>query len=279
MKYAYMAARGSEYPLGLLCRVLGVSRSGYFAWSGRAESRRSEERRRLLGRIRAVHEASRKTYGSPRIHRQLVAEGERLSRGRVERLMAMGGIRAWQRRRFVATTDSKHRLPVAENLLERAFDVEAPDKVWVSDITHVPTAEGWLYLAGVVDLGTRQVVGWSMSERLDKRLVVEALRLAYGRRKPGAGLLHHSDRGCQYASQEYQELLKEYGMRASMSRKGNCWDNAPMESFFASLKKELVHRERFGTRQEARKALFEYIEVFYNRKRLHSSLGYLAPAD
>ena len=274
-----MAARGSEYPLGLLCRVLGVSRSGYFAWSGRAESRRSEERRRLLGRIRAVHEASRKTYGSPRIHRQLVAEGERLSRGRVERLMAMGGIRAWQRRRFVATTDSKHRLPVAENLLERAFDVEAPDKVWVSDITHVPTAEGWLYLAGVVDLGTRQVVGWSMSERLDKRLVVEALRLAYGRRKPGAGLLHHSDRGCQYASQEYQELLKEYGMRASMSRKGNCWDNAPMESFFASLKKELVHRERFGTRQEARKALFEYIEVFYNRKRLHSSLGYLAPAD
>jgi len=279
VKYAYMAARGSEYPLGLLCRVLGVSRSGYFAWSGRAESRRSEERRRLLGRIRAVHEASRKTYGSPRIHRQLVAEGERLSRGRVERLMAMGGIRAWQRRRFVATTDSKHRLPVAENLLERAFDVEAPDKVWVSDITHVPTAEGWLYLAGVVDLGTRQVVGWSMSERLDKRLVVEALRLAYGRRKPGAGLLHHSDRGCQYASQEYQELLKEYGMRASMSRKGNCWDNAPMESFFASLKKELVHRERFGTRQEARKALFEYIEVFYNRKRLHSSLGYLAPAE
>ena len=279
MKYAFVAARGSEYPIGLLCRVTGVSRSGYFAWSGRAESKRSEERRRLLARIRAVHEASRKTYGSPRIHRQLLAEGERLSRGRVERLMAMGGIRAWQRRRFVATTDSKHSLPVAENLLERAFDVEAPDQVWVSDITYVPTAEGFLYLAGVVDLGTRQVVGWSMSERLDKRLVVEALRLAYGRRRPAEGLLHHSDRGCQYASQEYRELLKEYGMRASMSRKGNCWDKAPMESFFASLKKELVHRERFGTRQEARAALFEYIEVFYNRKRLHSSLGYLAPAD
>jgi putative transposase len=170
-------------------------------------------------------------------------------------------------------------LPVALNLLERAFDVEAPDRVWVSDITYVPTAEGWLYLAGVVDLGTRQVVGWSMSERLDKRLVAEALRLAYGRRKPGQGLLHHSDRGCQYASQEYQELLRGYGMLPSMSRKGNCWDNAPMESFFASLKKELVHRERFTTRKAARAALFEYIEVFYNRQRLHSSLGYLSPAD
>lgn len=277
MKYAYMAAQQGKQPLELLARVLGVSRSGYFAWSGRAESRRSEERRRLLGRIRAVHEASRKTYGSPRIHRQLVAEGERLSRGRVERLMAMGGIRASKKRRFVATTDSKHSLPVAENLLDRAFNVEAPDQVWVSDITYVPTAEGWLYLAGVVDLGTRQVVGWSMSERLDKRLAVEALGMAYGRRRPAEGLLHHSDRGSQYASYEYQELLKGYGMRASMSRKGNCWDNAPMESFFASLKKELVHRERFATRQEARKALFEYIEVFYNRKRLHSSLGYKSP--
>jgi transposase InsO family protein len=191
--------------------------------------------------------------------------------------MAMGGIRASKKRRFVATTDSKHSLPVAENLLERAFNVEAPDQVWVSDITYVPTAEGWLYLAGVVDLGTRQVVGWSMSERLDKRLAVEALGMAYGRRRPAEGLLHHSDRGSQYASQEYQELLKGYGMLPSMSRKGNCWDNAPMESFFASLKKELVHRKRFATRQEARKALFEYIEVFYNRKRLHSSLGYKSP--
>lgn len=263
----------------MMCRVLKVSRSGYYAWRGRPESERDMENRRLVDRIRMVHKKSRKTYGSPRVHSQLVLDGERCSRGRVARLMSANGIRARGRRKFVATTDSKHDLPVAENVLGRDFSVAEPDRVWVSDITYIPTDEGWLYLAGVVDLCSRTAVGWSMSEGLERQLVMDALKMAYLRRRPCKGLIHHSDRGSQYASADYRQLLSDYGMQMSMSRKGDCWDNAVMESFFGTLKKELVHHRRYRTREEARREIFEFIEIFYNRQRLHSSLGYLPPAE
>ena len=274
-----MAAHKGKFPMMLMCRVLGVSSSGYYAYRTRPASGRSLENRRLLNRIRAVHEKSRRTYGSPRVHGQLVAEGESCSRGRVERLMSANGIRAKQQRKFVMTTDSKHDLPVAENVLGREFSVDEPNRVWSSDITYIPTDEGWLYLAGVLDLCSRTAVGWSMSDSLERTLVVDALRMAYRRRRPGKGLIHHSDRGSQYASEHYRNLLKDYGMQMSMSRKGDCWDNAPMESFFGTLKKELVHHRKFRTRAEARRDIFDYIEVFYNRERLHSSLGYLSPLN
>lgn len=278
MRYAFIAAHVAQFPMRLMCRALEVSRSGFYAWRGRPASKRSTQNRLLLERIKAVHRKSRKTYGSPRVHVQLVAEGERCGRGRVERLMRANGIRAKQKRKFVATTDSKHDLPVAKNILDREFRVEEPNTVWSSDITYIPTDEGWLYLAGVLDLCSKTVVGWSMSESLEKGLVMDALRMAHRRRRPGAGLIHHSDRGSQYASDDYRKLLKDYGMQMSMSRKGDCWDNAVMESFFGTLKKELVHHRRYRTRAEARRDIFEFIEVFYNRERLHSSLGYMSPA-
>ena len=279
MRYVFIAAHITEFSLKLMCRVLGVSRSGYYAWRGRPRSRRDIENARLLERIRKAYKKSRKTYGSPRIHGQLRADGELCSRGRIERLMRANGIRAKRKRKFVPTTDSKHDLPVAENLLGREFETNEPNKVWLSDITYIPTDEGWLYLAGVLDLCSKTAVGWSMSESLEKAMVMDALTMAYRRRMPGEGLLHHSDRGSQYASGDYRTLLSEYGMRMSMSRKGDCWDNAPMESFFSTLKKELVHNRKYHTRDEARSDIFDYIEIFYNRERLHSSLGYLSPAE
>jgi len=279
MKYAFIVAHVAQFPMRLMCRALEVSRSGFYAWRKRPESRRSIKNRLLVDKIKEVHQKSRKTYGSPRVHVQLVAEGERCGRSRVERLMRANEIRAKQKRKFVLTTDSKHDLPVASNILERKFAVDEPNTVWLSDITYIPTDEGWLYLAGVLDLCSRTAVGWSMSETLEKTLVLDALKMAYQRRRPGKGLLHHSDRGSQYASDDYGYLLKSYGMRMSMSRKGDCWDNAVMESFFGTLKKELVHNRRYRTRAEARQDIFEFIEVFYNRERLHSSLGYMSPAD
>jgi putative transposase len=279
MRYAFIAAHAVEFSIVVMCRVLSASRSGYYAWYARSESNRSVGNRRLLDRIRMVHKKSRRTYGSPRVHRQLVSEGEMCSRGRIERLMSVNGIRAKQKRKFAPTTDSKHDLPVAENVLGREFAVAEPNRVWVSDITYIPTDEGWLYLAGVLDLCSRTAVGWSMSQSLERRLVMDALGMAYRRRRPGRGLIHHSDRGSQYASDDYRNLLKDYGMHMSMSRKGDCWDNAPMESFFGTLKKELVHHRRYRTREEARRDIFDYIEVFYNRERLHSSLGYRSPLD
>jgi len=279
MRYAFIAAHFTQFPMRLMCRALEVSRSGYYAWRKRPASRRSMKNRLLLERIKEVHKNSRKTYGSPRVHRQLLAEGERCGRGRVERLMSANGIRAKQKRKFVATTDSKHDLPVAENILQREFHVEEPNRVWLSDITYIPTDEGWLYLAGVLDLCSRTAVGWSMGESLETGLVLDALKMAHQRRRPGDGLIHHSDRGSQYASDDYGDLLKSYGMQMSMSRKGDCWDNAVMESFFGTLKKELIHNRRYRTRAEARQDIFEFIEVFYNRERLHSSLGYMSPAD
>ena len=278
MRYAFIAVHVAQFPMRLMCRALEVSISGFYAWRKRPASRRGMKNRLLVDRIKAIHKRSRKTYGSPRVHVQLVAEGERCGRGRVERLMRANGIRAKQKRKFVVTTDSKHCLPVAENILKRKFDVDEPNRVWSSDITYIPTDEGWLYLAGVLDLCSRTAVGWSMSETLEKRLVLDALNMAYRRRRPGKGLIHHSDRGSQYASYDYANLLKSYGMRMSMSRKGDCWDNAVMESFFGTLKKELVHHRKYRTRAEARQDIFEFIEVFYNRERLHSSLGYMSPA-
>jgi transposase InsO family protein len=262
-----------------MCRVLKVSRSGYYAWLSRRESRRACENRRLLLKVRVIHKQSRETYGSPRVHQQLMRDGERCGEVRVAKLMAAHGIRARQRRKYRVTTDSKHDHPVAENVLDRRFAVEAPNKVWASDITYIQTSEGWLYLSCVMDLCSKAVVGWSMDDRLESSLVTDALEMAYRRRQPGMGLLHHSDRGVQYASGDHRALLDRYGMRMSMSRKGDCWDNAVVESFFGTLKTEQVDHQSYRTKSEARRDIFEYIEVFYNRQRLHSSLGYMSPAE
>ena len=227
--------------------------------------------------IKASYQASRQTYGAPRILDDLRQAGHRVSRKRVARLMRQAGLRASRPRRYVSTTDSRHGLPVAENVLDRDFRATALDQKWACDITYVRTGQDWLYLAVVLDLYSRRVVGHAMGASLDRSLVIEALSMALARRAPKAGLLHHSDQGSQYASGDYQALLCQAGILVSMSRRGNCWDNAPVESFFATLKRELVHRCRFRTRSEARAALFEYIEVFYNARRKHSALGYLSP--
>jgi transposase InsO family protein len=241
----------------------------------------AEQRRHiLLVEIRAIHAQFKARYGSPRIHAELVARGHDCCVNTVAKLMREAGIAAKTARKFrCTTTDSDHDLPVAENLLDRQFDAAAPNESWVADITYIPTREGWLYLAAVEDLYSRRVVGWAMDEHMESRLVVDALAMAVQRRLPDEGLLAHSDRGSQYASEHYQRLLAKHGIQCSMSRRADCWDNAPMESFFASLKKELVHDADFATRLEARAAIFEYIEVFYNNQRRHSSLGYVSPAE
>ena len=267
-----------EYPLDVACGVLGVSRSGYYARRRRPESARGRRRRELAGKVGAVHEGNRRVYGSPRVHRALLAAGERVSENTVAKVMREHGIRAKSKKKFVPrTTDGGHDRPVADNVLGRHFGAEMPDRKWASDITYVPTAEGWLYLAAVIDLCSRKVVGWSMADHMRTDLVADALRMALARRSPGEGLLHHSDRGVQYASDDYQRLLAENGIRCSMSRGGDCYDNAVMESFWGTLKTELVNHERYATREQARASVFEYVEVFYNRHRLHSALGYLSP--
>lgn len=262
-----------------MCRLLEVSTSGYYAWRRRPESRRARENRCLLVEIRAVFAESDETYGSPRVYRDLSARGQSCSENRVARLMRVHGIRAKQARRFRVTTDSEHEHPVAENLLERQFDVDVPNARWAADVTYVWTREGWLYVAVVMDLFSRRIVGWSMQASLARQLVIDAMHMALGQRQPSGGLLHHSDRGCQYASGEYRQLLTDAGCTCSMSRRGNCWDNAPVESFFSTLKRERVHHRQYRTREEARQDLFHYIECWYNRKRRHSSLGYLSPAE
>jgi len=262
-----------------MCRVLKVSTSGYYAWRGRQQSQRHRQNRKLLVAIKALHKQSKQTYGSPRMCRALRKQGTRCSENRVARLMRSHGIRAKQTKRFKATTDSRHDLPVAQNILDRQFEPETPNQAWAGDITYVWTGQGWLYLAVVMDLFSRRIVGFSMGSSLSRALVIEALTMALGRRRVGPGLLHHSDQGSQYASGEFQHELVVAGMICSMSRRGNCWDNAPVESFFATLKGELVHHRRYATRAEARSDIFEYIEVWYNRKRLHSSLDYLSPVE
>jgi putative transposase len=278
MKFRFIADHQEEWPVRVMCDVLGVSPAGYFAWRCRPESARAAATRTLLADVRRLQAQHRGRYGSPRMHAALRAEGRSVSRGRVERLMRRHGIRAAASRRFrPVTTDSRHGLPVAPNLLEQRFEASAPNQVWLADLTYVPTGEGWLYLAAVLDLATRKVVGWAMRDHLRTELAAAALVMATQRQRPGPGLLHHSDRGSQYASGAYRELLAKAGMRASMSRTGNCYDNAPMESFFHTLKVELVHQCRWATREEARRDLFSYVEGYYNRQRMHSALRYLSP--
>ena len=262
-----------------MCSVLEVSRQGFYAWWRRTPSQHTLDDLSLAARIKAIHAGSRGRYGSPRVHAQLHKEGVRVGKKRVERLMREQGLEARRKRKFRRTTDSNHSLPVAPNVLERDFETDGPNQVWVTDITYVGTREGWLYLAAILDLFSRRVVGWAMSTSLDRGLALDALHMALDDRHPPAGLVHHSDRGCQYASHDYRSLLDANGIVCSMSRKGDCWDNAVAESFFGGLKSELVNDADFATRAEARTALFEYIEVFHNRQRLHSSLGYLTPVE
>jgi len=259
--------------------MLSVSRSGYYAWLRRPQSERKREERTLLPLIRMIYARSREKYGSPRIADSLCDEGYSAGKSRIARIMRDNGIQARGKRKFRMTTNSRHNHPVAENLLARRFTVACPNAVWVADITYIWTTEGWLYLAGVMDLYSRRIVGWAMADRIDTELTLAALHQALGRREVRPGMLHHSDRGSQYAAEAYQRLLKRHGISASMSRKKNCWDNAVMESFFATLKTELVYEERFMTREEAKRKIFEYIEVYYNRERRHSSLGYKSPFD
>jgi putative transposase len=273
-------AEKANFPVTLMCRALGVSTSGYYAWRTREPSEQTKENEQLATKIAEVHEASRGTYGSPRVHAELVAQGFEVGRNRIERIMREQGILGRCKPRFRRTTDSNHKLPVANNVLDRVFTADQPDQRWVADITYIWTQQGWLYLAIILDLFSRRVVGWSMADNMRTELVLDALSAALGSRLPSeAGLVFHSDRGSQYASQSYQDALAEHGITCSMSRRGNCWDNAVAESFFSTLKTELVHNVIFLTRDSARYAIAEWIEIFYNGKRRHSSLGYATPLE
>ena len=256
-----------------------MSKSGFYSWKRRGQGKREKEEQEVMRVIENIHKASKRNYGSPRVHAELKGMGFRCSKSRVERLMREHGIRARTRRKFRVTTDSKHKFPVAQNLLNREFSPKAPNAVWGADITYVWTKEGWLFLAVVLDLYSRQVVGWSMAERMTRKLTLDALKMAIYRRKPAPGLIHHSDRGSQYACADYQQLLNDSDMKCSMSRKGNCWDNAVVESFFHSLKTECIYWETFETREEAMRKIFEWIEILYNRYRRHSALGNLSPVN
>ncbi len=279
MRFAFIEAEKASYPVALLCRVVEVSRAGFYAWRLRPKAARSLQDQALAVEVAAVYAGSSGRYGSPRVHAELRSRGHHSGRKRIARLMREQGFRARHKRRYRTTTDSRHGLPVYSNLLARRFDVLRPDTAWVTDITYIWTLEGWLYLGVILDLFSRRIVGWSMSERIDRQLAMDALQMALAHRRPQRGLLHHSDRGSQYASHDYQRLLADHGIVSSMSRRGDCWDNAVAESFFATLKTELVYQSHWQTRREARGAIFEYIELFYNRRRLHSSLGYLSPVD
>lgn len=284
MTFAWIEERKGEWPVTLLCHALGVSRSGFYAWRSRKPSAAEVRRGELTAEIAVIHAEVKARYGSPRMHAELVGRGHACCVNTVAKVMREAGIAAKTKRKFRQTTDSNHALAVAANVLDRQFETAEPNASWVTDITYVPTREGWLYLAVVVDLFSRLVVGWSMAATMESRLVVDALEMALAARltlkgSSSSGLVAHSDRGSQYASEHYQRRLSEEGIVCSMSRRGNCWDNSPMESFFASLKKELVHDEDYATREEAQASIFEYIEAFYNRVRRHSSLGYVAPEE
>jgi len=270
----------NQHPVANLCALLDVAKSGYQAWStGKVMPPRKLEELRLLVAIKAAHRRGRGTYGPKKIRAELAGQGIVAGLNRIRRLRTLHGIHCMHKKKFRVTTDSKHHLPVAENLLNRQFVRSSPNQVWVADITYIPTDEGWLYLAAIKDLHTCEIVGWAMDSRMTKTLVADALRAAYWRKKPKPGLMHHSDRGSQYCSAAYRALQASYGMKTSMSRFGNCWDNAPMESFFGTLKTESLHHYRFATREQARQVVFEYIEVFYNRIRRHAKIGNKVPAD
>jgi putative transposase len=267
-----------EYPVTVLCRVFEVSRSGFYAWTGGEESPRAKEDERLKVAITAVHKQSRETYGPLRMQPELAAQGFVAGRDRIARLRRELALRCKQKRKFKATTNSNHDLPVAENLLNQTFEPTRPNEAWVTDITYVATGEGWLYLAGIKDVFTCELVGYAMGERMTQALTAQALWRAVRNKRPQPGLIHHSDRGSQYCAHDYRNLVEQFGMQASMSRRGNCYDNAPMESFWGSLKNELVHHQRYATRADAQAAIQEYIESFYNRQRRHSRLGNVPPA-
>lgn len=279
MKYAWIKEHVNEFTVDSMCCFMEVSRSAYYAWLHRVQTNREKDDIELTTIIRDVFRNSRATYGTRRIRESLVRWERTVSRGRIGRLMREADLVCKTKQKFKATTNSKHDLPIAPNQLDRQFNVHQPNQVYVGDITYIHTQEGWLYLAVVIDLYSRQVVGWSMADHMRTKLVNDALLMAIWQRKPAKGLLWHSDRGSQYASDSHRALLKQHGIRQSMSRKGNCWDNAVSESFFHTLKTELIHHQTYQTRDEAKQAVFEYIEVFYNRERLHSANGYLSPLD
>lgn len=279
MKFDFIRAKSAEFPVGVLCAVLSVSRSGYYAWQRRPAPARAISDAQLAATITRMFRRSHGAYGSPRIHAELHASGLHVGRKRVERLMRENGLRARQKRRFRKTTDSNHSLPIAPNVLERQFDVDAPNTVWVTDVTYIATAQGWLYLAVMLDLFSRRVVGWAVSESNDTALALLAFERSRVARRPEAGLVHHSDRGSPYASDAYRNALKAHGMIASMSRGGDCWDNAVAESFFASLRAEWVDHLIYSTRTEATRSLSDYIDRFYNPVRRHSHLRYLSPIE
>ena len=278
MKYQFMADHQQEFEITTMCRVLKVSRSGYYAWRRRPVSARKMANQKLTEQIEEIHQQSRQTYGSPRIHAELTNRGVHCGHNRVARLMRQAELRAKKNQKLkVKTTDSAHNYPVAPNLLEQDFQASRPNEKWVADITYIATAEGWLYLATVMDLYSRRIVGWAMGDTLARSLPLAALQMALETRQPPPGLLHHSDRGSQYASEDYQAVLTKYQIQGSMSRTANCYDNAPIESFFGTLKTELVHHRHYVTRTDAKTDIFEYIEVFYNRFRRHSALDNLCP--
>jgi len=277
VKYRFIEAHRPMAPVRVFCRALGVTKAGFMAWRNRLESPRRSQDRQMAEHIRRIHQDSGSAYGSPRIHQELRAQDLRVGRKRVARLMRELGITADLPKRFVVTTDSDHDQPVAANLLDRDFTATAPDQKWATDITYIPTDEGFLYLAAIEDLFSRKIVGWAMDAHMETSMVLRALDMATANRQPQATLIHHSDRGSQYASHDYRQRLLDRGIAISMSRRGNCYDNACAESLWARLKVELVYRHRFRTRAEAKQAIFQYIEVFYNRVRRHSALGYVSP--
>src|SRR4030066_1036075 len=279
MKYWFIDQHRCTHGVQKMCLVIGASRSGYYGWKRQPQSKRQRENEKILMEIRESHKNSHRAYGSPRITEDLQANGTKCGKNRVARLMKRNGIAGKAKKKFKATTNSKHNLPVAENLLKQNFAAEKPNTVWVSDITYIWTLEGWLYIAVILDLYSRQVVGWAMSNRLSSDFVIKALYQAIGRRKPAKGCIFHSDRGVQYASLDFRDVLKDYSFIQSMSRKGNCYENAVTESFFHTLKIEHVYDYRYETRAEATQSIFEYIEMFYNRRGGHSPLGFGSPVS
>jgi len=279
VKYGFIRAHQDQFRVSRMCVVLQVSRNGYYDWRDRPESKRSKENRTALSQIREVHARSREAYGAFKTCQELMARGFQWGRHRIAKLRRLAGIEAKRKRRFRITTQSRAGVVAAKNRLKQRFEAKAVNRVWVGDITFVPTAEGWLYLAVLIDLYSRRVVGWAMSARIDQQLVLDALNMALLQRRVKPGLIHHTDQGRQYSGAAYLAVLKQHGIIASMSRRGNCYDNAVAESFFSSLKNELIHHSSFKTRDEARTAIFEYVEVFYNRQRRHQSLDYCSPVD
>jgi transposase InsO family protein len=279
VKFAFVSLEQVAFPIAVTCRLLGVSTSGYYAWKGRPGSSRSRRDLELGDRVRAAHDASSGRYGSPRVHAELRASGERVGRKRVARLMKEAGLAGRMRRRFRKTTDSNHSFPIAPNVLERDFTATAPNEAWVTDITYLWTREGWLYLAVILDLFSRRVVSWATSATIDRHLALAALKAALQARRPDAGLVHHSDRGSTYASGDYRTALETHAIECSMSRKGDCWDNAVAESFFATLKREVEEIDNLASHEQANAVLSDYIDTFYNLQRRHSTIGYHSPIE